>query len=282
MQTYYSIISIVVNHSLQERIGVGIVLVSDGRRYFRFSEEKLTSLSRILSTDKIAFVKNYLRHLNDELQRLDVGQSNLLSARTSHRWSSRAYLEYLNKYANNLVLFSAPQPLEIPIDDKVVDTLFSKWIFESTIRASERRLSVHDIVIERLYPNIDTHVNLDVVLTQENFSDLFLPVEVNFIGRNGSQVIGQAIEFDKRNYDVENDLTRFGTLIKAVESAERQEGTYFVMGKEPNKQNTKQHQLWSQVRESSMFHFVDTDELQRIEQFIAEKGVEPYFEYKPI
>lgn len=98
------------------------------------------------------------------------------------------------------------------------------------------------------------------------------------MGKNGTQVIGQAMDFNKRNYDLQYDLTRFTTLIKAVESVERHEGTYFIIGQEPDKQYPKNHQLWSQVLDSSMFRFVDIDETPLIENFISENGVEPYFE----
>lgn len=40
------------------------------------------------------------------------------------------------------------------------------------------------------------------------------------MAKNGTQVIGQRVDFNKRNYDLQYDLTGFTTLIKAVESVE--------------------------------------------------------------
>lgn len=277
MQTYYSIISIHLNHTLQERIGVGMLLVSGDQLYFRVAEEKLSALKGILSAEKVAFAKTYLRNLQREVEstrnQILPGFSDI-----TPQWSSKSYIDYLSKYANNLLQFSEPKALDIPVSPEVFVELFKKWIFESAVLLHiPDRLSAQELVEERLYPKIDQRVNLDVTLTQDIFSDLFLPVEVNFIGKNGSPVIGQAVDFDKRNYDLEYDLTRFGTLIKAVESFENKEGTYFVMGTEPSKNNAKQHQLWSHVLDTGMFRFVDLDELQLIEQFVEENGVEPYF-----
>lgn len=277
MQTYYSIISIHLNHTLQERIGVGMLLVSGDQLYFRVAEDKLAALKGVLSAEKISFARTYLRNLQREVEstrkQILPGFSTITPP-----WSSKSYMDYLSKYANNLLQFSEPKALDIPVNTNVFAELFKKWIFESAVLSdAPARLSAHELVEERLYPKIDQRVNLDVTLTQDTFSELFLPVEVNFIGKNGSPVIGQAVDFEKRNYDLEYDLTRFGTLIKAVESFENKEGTYFVMGTEPTKNNAKQHQLWSQVLDSGMFRFVGLDELQLIEQFVKQNEVEPYF-----
>src|SRR5690606_14349600 len=151
MQTYYSIISIAINHTLQERIGIGMLLVDAERRYFRFAEDKLTLLKGLLSADKVAFAKTYLRSLQVEISGLGADMGAHLSP--TRQWSSRSYVEYLNKYANNLVLFSEPKTLDMVVTPEVFERLFSKWIFEITDhRPDVIKLSIHDEVKERLYP----------------------------------------------------------------------------------------------------------------------------------
>lgn len=105
MQTYYSIISVNINHTLRERIGVGMLLVSGEQLYFRVAEDKLIALKGILSGDKAAFARTYLRNLHREVEHTKTPSIPGLRD-SAPSWSSKSYIEYLNRYADNLFHFS--------------------------------------------------------------------------------------------------------------------------------------------------------------------------------
>ncbi len=128
-----------------------------------------------------------------------------------------------------------------------------------------------------MYPNIEGKVNIDRTLTSLDFENLFAPVEVNFIGVNGVPVAGQTFDFEKKHYFLENDVTRFISLTKALELEGKKDGKYFILGREPLKGYDKNHLMWKQIRDSDFLEFVDIDEVGIIEEYIDKNHVIPFF-----
>ena len=134
----------------------------------------------------------------------------------------------------------------------------------------------------KLYPKIEDRVNIDISLTSSHFENLFAPIEVNFIGLNGIPVAGQTIDFEKKHYNLENDVTRYVSLTKAIELEDRyledgDKGKYFVIGREPEIKSDKNHSLWEQIRDSDFLEFIDIDEIGIVEEYIKKNDVRPYF-----
>ncbi len=94
-----------------------------------------------------------------------------------------------------------------------------------------------------LFPRIEKQVNLNFTVTSDDFENLFAPIEVDFIGINGVPVAGQNIDFEKKHYFLENDVTRFVSLTKAIELDVKDAGKYYILGREPQKTSDKNHQL---------------------------------------
>jgi hypothetical protein len=119
----------------------------------------------------------------------------------------------------------------------------------------------------------------DISKNSNNFNELLTPVDVNFLGKNGVIVAGQTIDFKKRLYNLENDLTRFISFTKAVDYSSDKKGKYFLVGQEPNKiENPTNHKTWKNVRESHLVEYVDLNDTEKIKNYIFEKGVTPYFD----
>lgn len=90
-------------------------------------------------------------------------------------------------------------------------------------------------------------------------------------------VAGQAIDFSKKHYFLENDVTRFVALTKVIELAENKRGQFYVLGREPENSDVKNHQLWEQIRDSDILEFVDADETGIVEEYMESHDVRPYF-----
>ena len=134
-------------------------------------------------------------------------------------------------------------------------------------------------VKSNLFPKIENSVNINVEVSPKDFKELITPVDINFIGENGVIVAGQTIEFDKRVYNLENDLTRFISFTKAVDYSRKNRGKYFLIGKEPNKNEYYQnHKIWKHVKDSHLVDYIDISDIERISDYISEKNVKPFFD----
>lgn len=281
MKTIYSILYVNLNTTLNERVSVG-VLVSNGlKNYFKFSSDKLSAFKGILNNERYGLVKSYLRSIEKEIVSYDNVDSHKLFTKRDFKnnWINEGYLFYLSRYSNNIIQFSEPKTIDVDLNDNTFKRIFEKYIFKFSEETKvESEYNVHSIVKKQLFPKIQERVNIEKTLTSHDFENLFAPIDIDFIGVNGIPVAGQTIDFEKSHYYLENDVTRFVSLTKAIELECDSRGKYFVLGREPQKRINKNHLLWEHIRDTEFLEFVDINEVGIIEDYIRINNVRPFFD----
>ncbi|WP_329806518.1 hypothetical protein [Flavobacterium facile] len=279
MKTFFSIIYLPLNSNLQEKISVGLVMSNGEQSIFKVSNPKMQIIKGLISSNKFSILKNYFNNIMNEIEpKIDEFRLNIKSE-ISNNWINESYFSYLNRYSNNLVIYSEPRNIDSEVTLENFKSIFNKYVFEFdeevNIIKSEDILSK---VRTRLFTKIEDRVNLNVTVSSNDFHELLTPVDVNFIGKNGVIVAGQTIDFVKRMYNLENDLTRYISFTKAVDYSSANKGKYFIVGQEPNKiENPSNHRTWKHVRESHLVEYVDLTETEKIQEYIISKGVSPFF-----
>lgn len=280
MKTFFSIIYLPLGPDFQERISVGMVMSNGDESIIRVSNSKLNAIKSLIPTHKFSILKNYLNNLvnvtkeNNKKNQIDLKLNN------SNDWINEKYFSYLNRYSNNLVMFSEPRSIDLSIDLINFKTIFEKFVFSyEEVITIDKTNTIYSRVKKQLYSKIENNVNLNVTLKSSDFKELLTPVDVNFIGKNGIIVAGQTIDFVKRHYNLEHDLTSFVSFSKAVDYSRNEKGKYFLVGQEPNKkEHPKNHRTWKHVIESHLVEYVDVKETEMIQDYIKSKNVAPFFE----
>jgi hypothetical protein len=282
MKTFFSIIYLPLNSNLQEKISVGLVMSDGENSIFKVSYPKLQIIKGLISTNKFNILKNYFNNIINEVEpKIDDFKLNIKSE-ISNSWLNESYFSYLNRYSNNLVVYSEARKIETDVAMETFKQLFNKYVFEydeDIIIKNSKEEDILSKVTTNLFSKIEERVNLNVTVNSNDFHELLTPVDVNFLGKNGVIVAGQTIDFVKRLYNLENDLTRFISFTKAVDYSSSKKGKYFLVGQEPNKiENPSNHRTWKNVRESHLVEYIDLSETEKIKNYIIEKGVTPYFD----
>ncbi len=280
MKTIYSILYVSLNAALSERVSIGLLMSNSVEHYFKHSSQKLSALKNILDDEKYNLVKNYLKALEKEvLSNVENDGQLFIKSDFKSDWITESYINYLAKYSNNIIQFSAAKTIDINLNRDNFKRVFEKYIFKDTSYADELpRINVQSKLKETLFPKIGQHVNLEVTLTSKDFVNLFAPIEIDFIGKNNSPVAGQTIDFEKSHYYLESDVTRFVSLTKAIELAGNVKGKYYILGQEPQKNSDRNHQLWTQIRNSDFLEFVDINDVGIVEQYVEQHNVRPFFD----
>lgn len=281
MKTLFSILYVPISATLEEKVSIGLVMFNGEQHFFKYSLSKLLAIKGLLDSESNTILKTYLRGLEREINK-DAGSVEelfILDNTLKANWVNSSYISYLSKYSNNLIQFSEAKPIDIPLNSNNYKKIFEKYIFPYDDAVTiDNSMNVYEKIKTKLYPNIKGKVNVDRTITPNDFKNLIAPVEVNFIGINGIPVAGQAINFEKQHYNLENDVTRFVALTKALELDGQTDGKYFVLGREPNgDHNDRNHLIWEQIRDSDFLEFVDIDEIGIVEEYINNKGVTPFF-----
>lgn len=279
MKTFFSIIYLPLNSNLQEKISIGLVMSDGEQSIFKVSNPKMHIIKGLITSNKFSILKNYFNNIINEIEpKIDEFKLNIKSE-ISNNWLNESYFGYLNRYSNNLVIYSEPKKIDTDVNLEKFKSLFNKYVFEYdeeiNIIKDEDILSK---VRTSLFIKIEDRVNLNVTVSSNDFKELLTPVDVNFIGKNGVIVAGQTIDFVKRLYNLENDLTRYISFTKAVDYSCANKGKYFLVGQEPSKiENPANHRTWKHVRESHLVEYIDLSETEKIKDYIISKGVSPYF-----
>jgi hypothetical protein len=282
MKTFFSIIYLPLGTDFQEKISVGMVMSDGNESIVRVSNPKLTAIKNLISSHKFSILKNYLNNIVRETKENNkLGQFDL-KFNSSNDWINESYFSYLNRYSNNLVMFSEPRNVDLDIEMNNFKSLFEKFVFYFEDEIAKVKIeTIYSKVKTKLYTKIENSVNLNVTLRSSHFKELLTPVDVNFIGKNGIVVAGQTIDFVKRHYNLEHDLTSFVSFSKAVDYSRANKGKYFLVGQEPNrKDHPKNHRTWKHVMESHLVEYVDVNETEMIQDYIKSKGVTPFFDEK--
>lgn len=284
MKTFFSIIYLPFKPDLQEKISVGLVMSNNQQTIFKVSDKKLQLVKNLISNHKYNLIKTYFNNIIDEVKpklndiKLDI------DFKFKNDWLNESYFSYLNRYSNNLVVYSEPRKIELDVTADNFKSIFEKLVFDFDEEIELlKEESILTTVREKLYSKIEDRVNLNVTLRSSDFNELLTPVDVNFIGKNGLVVAGQTIDFAKRLYNLEHDLTSYISLTKAVDYSTNDKGKYFLVGQEPNKKvHPKNHRTWKNVKESHLVEYVDLDETEKIQDYIVSKKVTPFFDKEEV
>lgn len=276
MKTFYSILYINLNAILNEKIAIGLFMSNGKSYFFKYSLEKLNAIRGMMDKEAYSFVKKYFHSLENEISNIN---SNLeINFTNSLEKFSERYMSYLSRYANNLIQFSEPQKIDIESNKLNFYKLYEKFIFKiSVVEKFENNKDILDIVNKKLYTQIESYVNIDQEITNQEIKNIIVPITLNFIGINGLPVTGQSINFEKQHHYLENDISRYISLTKAIEMNGKK-GKYFVLGQEPSKSNINNHHLWKDLRNVKIFDYVDISETENITDYIIKNEVKPYFE----
>lgn len=122
-----------------------------------------------------------------------------------------------------------------------------------------------------------SRVTWNAEITQHDVPELLLPsYRLDFIGRNEREVIGEVVDFEKREFFLEADNNKLDNVTYALSNLDRL-GKAFVIGDEPNRSEYRnQHAAWRSMSASGRIELVPTDETERLVEYLEARGVQPW------
>ena len=278
MKSYYSIISISSHSHLGERFNIGLFCVDGDQAFFHFSEKKVKIISKLFTKQAEHLIKSTMNSITKSVNdfNLESNSTAVLGSTKEKGKLSLSYFNYLSRYNNNLIQFTAPKEIDLDIDRTIFETLFCKYIFsdeEFTILPEDR---VSDF--KKFYPDFlskaTQYVNTNFKVTKDHISGLISPKKVDMIGKNGSFNLAHSVDFSTSFQTLNHHLDSYMYLALSSELAEDEKATCFLIGEEPEK-SSKNHKIWQSARELQEVEYVPFDERERIIEHFRKEGVSP-------
>ncbi len=273
MKSHYSILSAVVRPEIQEKISIGLLLVSEGELFFSISKHKLSAVKSLIDHSLYRFLNETIRQIESSVSLENSDKKSLFQNSEPSMPFSLGYLSYMNRYSNNLINFSAPVEIELPANAELFNFLFKKYI-DSTGYVEKKTKSV-ERVKEEFYPDVKNYYNIEKDITPIDLPKLPMSVNIDFIGKNEIPVFGQIIDFERPVYNIRQDVAELDFLMHAYE-----EGKFcsFLICNEPDSAAyPRSHEAWADLRKWNKTINVPLEEIEKVKEYAEAHGVEPLF-----
>jgi hypothetical protein len=274
MKTFYSILYCTIRPNLDEKVSIGFFMGNEEGCRFEYSTEKLAVIRDLFSESAYNSVKLHLRSLSRLSQECT---NDAMNTYKGHRIFKEEYFRYLSNYAQNLITYSEPSRIDLEITEPVFKKLFEKFVFNFP-RSVEHIIKPIEKARKTLFKTISEFVNFDIELKKDTVPGLLVPAKIWFIGKNEVHVTGESKDFHGVPHFIQQQINAHMFLIDKIrETKDGKNGHFFFIGDEPSKDQKENHKLWKAVKESKILDLVPTDEIEKIEEYMVDHGVEPLF-----
>jgi hypothetical protein len=209
--------------------------------------------------------------------------------KTKIRLLDPGYLEYLSRYHNGLVQFSAPQPIATDDIHKEFERVYNMFVADPDELALPKEKELPNTIYQRLrseLKKVEKRLDLDYELKRDSIHGLIKGTTVDFIGYNGRLVCGKSIDLEGQS--IETSAQSLTILIQVFDALKMnfetngKPGKYYIVTKAPDSKQKKLYQFWMNIlywKEKGNFSIFDVDGSYEIAQYVEKQGVIPFSEW---
>jgi hypothetical protein len=274
MKSFYSIIRFVNNPLSKENLAIGLIMISNDKIFYKFSNEKIQLVNKInplnfklleYTIDKVTnFIKSELE--NDISLFSDDNKINL------------EYLKRLSIYNNGFLQFDNPSVINIDFDKIKFNDFFQKYI-DLVIKPVEKKVidnSFSKVVRKVFREPLRDIINIDYKVKKAEIPNLFFDYKLDGIGYNGIIYSVKSIDLNsERPIDqIRKDISELESLNSRIDLFGKDKGFdpdknkhYLVIDKY-NGKKTSYHELYDilsgQNIEDCKYHLINSDDLKDV------------------
>ncbi len=278
MKTITSELYVKSSSLTDEKICIGLFLIDGDNVYFDYSKKKLNVSARLVdSMDRNSMV-HWLDGLKDKITR-DKKSDELALFRNNF---DEATLSYLNTYSNGVFHFSKAKTLDASVDDDYFRRLFRKLV-DPDLNEKEKdkapafRKKVSSILRSAAFKKIDTAYSI----SPEVVSGIYAAHTIDFIGKNGSFLAGDAIDFQATPARIDRSLFEFDRIARglkklASENGMSEEGRYYAYFSQPEDAEGKKVLDLARRDKNKAFELKELDHLENLAKHIAREDFQKF------
>ncbi|MEJ0104154.1 MAG: hypothetical protein WDO19_17020 [Bacteroidota bacterium] len=269
-----------IRPEIQEKISVGLLLFDQEKILFSYSRNKIHVFKELMSPNSSRLLKDLMRNIEIKINKETLHESFNIAVgnSTTEKSFSKEYFEYLSRYSNNTIGFSAPKEIKLPVSEETFKMLYVKFIdFIPGEKQNQTKIKTLDYLKDKYKDRLTKHYNIGREITPDDIENLVAPVKIDFIGRNSLDVYVQTLDMEQQSNHISNNI---GSLLQVKKAYEISKNPIkdFIVAKEPSKDLKKQHDIWTQLRATGIFDYVDISESEKIVEYAEQHGVLPLFD----
>lgn len=276
MKNYYSLIQISPNPLIDDQITVGLLMITPGKIFIKFSNRKKSVTGTLLKDSKIVdFLTNQIYLRVKELNKLNNTDDNLF---TSSSFLSDNFFNHLSKSHHGILRFSEPSAINVIGSNENFVQLFSKLVdsHDTTHKSTSNQLNqkIERTLISHIKDRMHTHYKFK----KNQFLDLYFNFDIDAIGKNGSIYALKTLDFSSLTIDtIEKNIFHYNLIKEQLSKYYAAKNNKFILiADEPESINSEEHSVWEYQKRRNMFDFKHSDEASAIVEEIERSGIQKF------
>lgn len=286
MKTFYSIIRFVNNPFNKENLAIGLIIISNNKIFYKFSNEKIQLVNKInpfnfkLLEYTVEKINNFIKNELDK-------EFSLFSD------DNRINLEYLNRlsvYNNGFLQFDNPSIINMDFDEKMFIDFFNKYIELETKPLEKKVLdSSFDKIVKKSFREpLKDIINVDYKIKKTEIPNLFFDYKLDGIGYNGKIYSVKSIDLnsEKPIDQIRKEISELESLNSRIDLFSKTKGFsaednkhYLVIDKYKGKKNAY-HELYeilsNQNSENYSYSLINSHELSDVTHEIKKSNANKF------
>jgi hypothetical protein len=240
---------------------------------FDYSETKLKLLKELLD-ERYKLVDGILKEQKRYF--VKTNSNEILKSSDAATWGE-SQITYLNRHAQNLIWYSIPIKVSLPVNPTNFERLFKKYVWQE----EDEVIQTAGVFIPKVNTFYDEHLqnrtNLHIEITNNQIDKVVVPVKIDSVGMNEIPFACQAIDFTEHYKTVENKLNHLIHLHMAFLAQYKTDKMFCIYNK--NEKQSAATKLFEDLAKSGIVELKSADEIDAITEYVETHDVQPLFQF---
>jgi hypothetical protein len=212
MKSVYSLVRFVSNPLSRENITIGLIVISEGKVFYNFSQSKITLISKINAAN-FKLVNYTIGKIQSFLEN-EVKFGKLLFNKDAQ--VNYEYLNRLSVYNNGFIQFDKPLAIDMVFDQERFDAFFNRHVGLPIQKQAKKDIDKSfRNTIERVFAHpLRDIIDINVKIKKEQIKGLYFDYKLDGIGINSILYTVKSIDLNAEGNAqfIQREIAEFETL----------------------------------------------------------------------
>lgn len=284
MNSFYSLVKISPNSFTQDSIIIGLIVFDGNSFHFQFSDLKKRIAKSLMKTDSkqiellVKEIAANLQKVNNQSQKQEHTFFNI------NQPISEDYFEYLSKYSNGILGFTAPKAIYDRINTVKFNQLFHLLVDQIELiqkeKSSEKEIQFYKTVTTKLINRVANRVHTNIELDSKFAPTLLSAFKIDCIGKNGSLIGAKTLPLTKTTATLHKELNTYISVIahlKTLKAVKHENNQFFLISDEPSSKTSEEFRIYKQLKDAeSIFKLISSDESESVAEKIENQNAQMF------
>jgi hypothetical protein len=278
MNCYYSLLKISVNPNLDDEITVGMVLLTDQRYWYKYSEDILKQIKPLIPGN-FNGLERTLKIINRKVDSLGNSQLDLYNA--INPFFNESFLQTLAVQNTGLIRFSIPRPIVLThVNNDIFDALFENILGPFKKKKIRRKNKDKVIITNQLIKPLADDVHTGITLRPNDIEGLYFNFPLECLGMNRTIGLVKYMDFRQTPQTLDMKVMHLLYINDLLKKIYKKKTQIYVLASEPLKPKTKAYRIFHFMNENDDIEIKDPEAASIVARMFLENGMKKFLDNK--